>query len=182
VPVVAVDALDASGEPVGRLDRAGIAELSQAGGRISGRLGQGHGMGAGIGAGGWVEDLDVAAFAAGFTPRLPAWVPQGLARGRPRLEPDLAYPAAPPAIVLAWTGEHEARVLLRQCLAPLASPDPGGADVREAQVGRWPGVLRHRGLVTLVWETDDLAFGLQIRRIADAEEVAMRVAASIPDG
>ena len=41
------------------------------------------------------------------------------------------------------------------------------------------GMLRSRGLVTLVWETPDRAFGLQVRGIPDGDEVALRVARSI---
>lgn len=180
--VVAVDALDASGEPVGRLSGAGVAELRVSGGQVSGRLGLGHGMAAGIGPGRWLRDLDEAALEAGYVPLLPAWLPEGLEAGRPRLEPDAAYPAAPPAIIVAWTGPDDARVLLRQAPAPLASPDPGGRGAREVEVGEAPAVLRGRWLVTLVWETPERAFGLQARRVADAEAVALRVARSVPSG
>jgi hypothetical protein len=178
--VVAVDALERSGEPVGRLSGAGVAELRVSGGQVSGRLGLGHGMAAGIGAGRWLRDLTEAALEAGYTPRLPAWLPEGLDGGRPRLEPDVAYPAAPPAIVAAWAGANDARALLRQCPAPLASPDPGGRGAREVAVGDAPAVLRGRWLVTLVWETPDRAFGLQVRRIPEAEAVALRIARSVP--
>ncbi|MDX6645851.1 MAG: hypothetical protein QOK40_1578, partial [Miltoncostaeaceae bacterium] len=86
--VLGVDALDRGGEPVGRIIGAGVTDLRVAGGSISGRRGIGHGMAAGIGAGRWVEDLEEAAFEAGYAPRLPAWMPPGLTAGRPRLEPD----------------------------------------------------------------------------------------------
>lgn len=181
-PVVAIDALDATGEPIGRLSRAGLAELHSDGAAVSGRLGATHGMGAGIGGGRWAPGLADAAFEVGYTPWLPSWTPPGLERGRPRVEPDLSYPAAPPAIVIAWTGEDGSRVLLRQCPAPLASPDTGGRDARPVAVGDHEGVLRGRGLITLVWETPERAFGLQVRGAALNEESAMRVARSIaPD-
>jgi hypothetical protein len=178
-PVIAVDALDARGEPIGRLARPGISELRFDGASVSGRLGATHGMGAGIGSGRWAPGLAEAAFEAGYAPWLPAWVPPGLERGRPRVEPDLAYPAAPPALVIAWTGEDTTRVLLRQAPAPLASPDTGGRGARRVPVGEVEGVLRGRGLVTLVWETPERAFGLQVRGVAGGEEIALRVARSI---
>jgi hypothetical protein len=178
--LLAVDALDRSGEPVGRLIRAGVGELRVSGGSISGRLGIGHGMAAGIGAGRWVESLEEAAFEAGYAPWLPAWIPAGLTVGRPRLEPDGAYPAAPPAVIVAWSGPGDARVLLRQAPAPLASPDPGGPPAREVEIGGARGVLRGRWLPTLVWETPQRAFGLQVRRVPDAVEAALRVARSVP--
>ena len=74
----------------------------------------------------------------GYVPWLPDWLPPGMTRGMPRVEPDISYPAAPPALVLAWTGDDGSRVLLRQCPAPLASPDTGGRDTRAVQVGGWP--------------------------------------------
>jgi hypothetical protein len=182
VIVVGVDALDASGEPIGRLARAGISELRFDGASVSGRMGATHGMAAGVGAGRWARGLAEAAFEAGYTPWLPAWLPEGLTPGRPRVEPDVAYPAAPPALVIAWTADDGRRVLLRQAPAPLASPDPGGRDAREVAVGDSTGILRGRGLVTLVWETPERAFGLQVRGIRDGEDVALRVARSIsPD-
>lgn len=182
VAVLAVDALDASGEPIGRLARPGISELRFDGSSVSGRLGATHGMGAGIGGGRWAPGLAEAAFEAGYEPWLPAWVPERLERGRPRVEPDIAYPAAPPAIVIAWTGIDGARVLLRQAPAPLASPDTGGRGARRVPVGGAEGVLRGRGLVTLVWEVPERAFGIQVRGMAGGEEVALRVARSIAPG
>ncbi len=179
VPVIAVDALDASGEPIGRLARPGVSELRFDGAAVSGRIGATHGMGAGIGAGRWTPGLPEAAFEAGYVPWLPSWMPPGLERGRPRVEPDVAYPAAPPAIVIAWAGGEAARVLLRQAPAPLASPDTGGRGAREVPVGAVSGVLRGRGLVTLVWETPERAFGLQIRGVPGGEEIALRVARSV---
>ncbi|HET6692487.1 MAG TPA: hypothetical protein VFG74_16660 [Miltoncostaeaceae bacterium] len=179
VSVVAVDALDARGEPIGRLGRPGISELTFDGASIGGRMGATHGMAAGIGAGRWARGLGDAAFEVGYDPWLPRWVPDGLERGRPRVEPDVAYPAAPPAIVIAWAGEGGGRVLLRQAPAPLASPDGGGFHAREVPIGEAVGKLRSRGLVTLVWETPDRAFGLQVRGIPDGDEVAVRVARSI---
>ena len=179
VAVIAVDALDASGEPIGRLARPGISDLVFDGSSVSGRMGATHGMGAGIGGGRWAPGLADAAFEVGYDAWLPTWIPPGLERGRPRVEPDVSYPAAPPAIVIAWTGEGGARVLLRQAPAPLASPDGGGRHARDVAIGAGTGVLRGRGLVTLVWETPDRAFGLQVRGVPEGEEVALRVARSI---
>lgn len=180
VPLDAVDALDAGGEAVGTLTATGVATLRTDGNTIGGRLGAGHGMGAGIGHGHWVDDALAAAFEAGYAPVLPAWTPPGLAMGRFRVEPELSYPAAPPALIVAWTDEAGARVLLRQALAPLASPDPGGRLAQVVDVAGVPGVLRGRGLVTLVWERGDRAYGLQVRGMTDAVEVALRVAGSVP--
>jgi len=179
--VLAVDALDDRGEPVGRLLGAALGELRVGRGPVGGRLGMSHGMGAGIGPGRDVADLDAAAFEAGYAPVLPAWLPEGLAARPPRVEPDGAYPSAPPAIVTAWGGEGEGRVLVRQAPAPLASPDTGGAGAREAPVGEATAVLRgRRWFITVVWETPERAFGVQVLRMPDAEEVALRVARSIP--
>lgn len=178
-PALAVDALAASGEPIGRLSRAGLSELRSDGLAVSGRMGATHGMAAGIGDGRWAAGLAEAAFEVGYAPWLPSWLPAGLTRSRPRVEPDISYPAAPPAVVIAWTDPEGARVLLRQCPAPLASPDPGGRDTRVADVGGAPGVLRGRRLVTLVWETPERAFGIQVRGIPLGEETALRVARSI---
>jgi hypothetical protein len=179
VPVLAVDALDASGEPIGRLARAGISELRFDGRSVSGRMGSTHGMAAGIGAGRWAASLADAAFEVGYDPWLPAWTPPGLVRGRPRVEPDVSYPVAPPALVLAWSGRDGARVLLRQAPAPLASPEVGGPHAEEVDIAGAAGVLRGRRLVTLVWETADRAFGLQVRSMTGAEETALRVARSV---
>ncbi len=44
MPVLAVDALDSGGEPIGRLARSGVAELRFDGSTVSGRLGATHGM------------------------------------------------------------------------------------------------------------------------------------------
>jgi hypothetical protein len=179
VAVLAVDALDASGEPIGRLGRPGLSELRFDGSSVSGRLGATHGMGAGIGGGRWAPGLVEAAFEAGYEAWLPTWMPAGMERGRPRVEPDVAYPAAPPAIVIAWTGPDGARVLLRQAPAPLASPETGGRGARNAAIGDAQGVLRGPRLVTLVWEGPERAFGLQVRGMPGGEEVALRVARSI---
>lgn len=176
--LVAVDALDSRGEPVGRLVRAGISDLQTDGGTVSGRLGASHGMGAGIGHGRWATGLAEAAFEAGYQPWLPGWVPPGMTMGDPRIEPDVAYPAAPPALIIVWT-DAGARVLLRQAPAPLASPDGGGRGAREVDVGGAPGVLRGRGLVTLIWETPERAFGVQARGMAGGEDTALRVARSV---
>jgi hypothetical protein len=179
VAVLAVDALDASGEPIGRLARGGISELRFDGRAVSGRIGSTHGMAAGIGAGRWAAGLADAAFEAGYDPWLPAWIPPGLVRGRPRVEPDVSYPVAPPALVLAWSGPEGARVLLRQAPAPLASPEVGGPHAEAVDVAGAAGVLRGRRLVTLVWETTERAFGLQVRSMEDAGRTALRVARSV---
>jgi hypothetical protein len=136
-------------------------------------------MAAGIGAGRWAADLDEAAFEAGYEPWLPAWLPGGLTRGLPRLEPDGAYPSAPPAVIIAWSGADDARVLLRQAPAPLATPELGGHGARPVAIGPAAGFLRGRWLPTLVWETPERAFGLQVRRLGDPETVILRVARSI---
>ncbi|MGI9539658.1 MAG: hypothetical protein ACR2N6_05860 [Miltoncostaeaceae bacterium] len=177
--VVAVDALDDRGEPIGRIVRAGISELRADGGTISGRLGASHGMGAGIGHGRWASGLPEAAFEAGYQPWLPGWLPSGLARQEPRVEPDIAYPAAPPALIVAWTGQDGARVLLRQAPAPLASPETGAHGARKVDIGGVEGMLRGRRLVTVVWETPERAFGVQVRGMSGAEDVALRVARSV---
>ena len=156
-----------------------MSELTFDGASIGGRMGATHGMGAGIGGGRWAPGLADAAFEVGYDPWLPRWVPDGMERGRPRVEPDIAYPVAPPAVVIAWTGRGGARVLLRQAPAPLASPDGGGFHAREVPIGDATGMLRTRGLVTLIWETPDRAFGLQVRGVPDGEDVALRVARSI---
>jgi hypothetical protein len=179
VVVLAVDALDASGEPIGRLARGGISELRFDGRSVSGRVGSTHGMAAGIGAGRWAASMADAAFEAGYDPWLPAWTPPGLVRGRPRVEPDVSYPVAPPALVVAWSGPDGARVLLRQAPAPLASPEVGGPHAEAVDVAGAAGVLRGRRLVTLVWETADRAFGLQVRSMDDAGRTALRVARSV---
>ena len=57
VPVIAVDALDAAGEPIGRLARPGCPSCASTARPSSGRIGVTHGMGAGIGAGRWVQGL-----------------------------------------------------------------------------------------------------------------------------
>jgi hypothetical protein len=178
-PIVSVEALDARGEPVGTLVGEGVTRLRIAGGSVSGRLGLTHGMAAGIGGGYWAGDLDSAAFAAGYTPMLPSWAPEGFERSPPRVEPDVAYPAAPPAIVLLWTGPGDGRVILRQAPAPLASPELPGRGSREVRIGEATGVLRGTRLATLVWETGERAFGIQVLRVADAPEVALRMARSI---
>lgn len=180
-PVVAVDALDHTGEPVGRLLRVGISELRSDGGSVGGHLRATHGMAAGFGAGRWARDLADAAFEAGYDPVHPRWVPPGLAPGPPHVEPDTAYPAAPPAVVLAWEAADGARVLLRQAPAPLACPDPGGPRARPAEVNGAPAaVLARRGFATVVWETPERAFGVQVRGMADPAAVALRVGRSLP--
>ena len=75
MPVLAVDALDSGGEPIGRLARSGVAELRFDGSTVSGRLGATHGMAAGIGAGRWAQTLADAAFEVGYDPWLPSWMP-----------------------------------------------------------------------------------------------------------
>lgn len=178
--LLAADALDHTGEAIGRLVRAGISEMRYDGVSVGGHLRSTHGMGAGIGHGHWVRDMAEAAFEAGYAPALPGWIPPGLAAGPPRVEPDASYPAAPPALVARWEAADGARVLLRQAPAPLASPDPGGALSREVRVGDAVASLRGgRRIATLVWEVPERAFGLQVRGMVDPEAVALRVAASI---
>jgi hypothetical protein len=179
--LLAADALDRGGEPIGRLARSGISEMRFDGVSVGGHLRASHGMGAGIGGGRWVRDLEEAAFEAGYRPVLPGWMAPGLQPRRPRVEPDLSYPAAPPAVIARWEAADGARVLLRQTPAPLASPDPGGALARPARVHDTPAVLRGgRSIMTLVWEGETRAFGLQVRGMVDPEAVALRVAHSIP--
>ena len=156
-----------------------MSELRFDGAAVSGRIGATHGMGAGIGAGRWTPGLPEAAFEAGYVPWLPSWMPPGLERGRPRVEPDVAYPGRAARDRHRLGGARRTRVLLRQAPAPLASPDTGGRDARDVPVGAVSGVLRGRGLVTLVWETPERAFGLQIRGVPGREEVALRVARSV---
>lgn len=178
--VLAVDALDDSGEPIGRVVRAGISEMRFDGVSVSGHIRSTHGMAAGIGHGHWARSVADAAFEAGYAPARAGWIPPGFAPGPPRVEPDSAYPAAPPALISRWEAADGARVLLRQAPAPLASPDPGGTLARPVAVGPWTGVLRRgAGMVTLVWETDTRAFGLQVRGVVDPEAVAVRVARSV---
>lgn len=177
---LALDALDERGEPIGRLARAGIGEMRLQGGQLAGRLGATHGMSAGVGAGRWVRDLDEAALEAGFRPLLPGWIPPGFEAGPPRVEPEPAYPTAPPTVVTVWRGEGDARVLLRQAAAPLARPELPGPRARTVDVGGVPGVLRARGIVLVVWERPDRAFGLQVRGVPDGVETALRIARSLP--
>lgn len=178
-PVIAVDALSTAGEAVGRLDAAGIGQLTLTGGRMAGRLGSSHGLAAGFGAGHWAPDLAAAELEAGFTPRLPAWVPEGLAAGPFHIEPDVSYPAAAPSVAVAW-GREPQRVLVRQTPGELAAPAQGGARSEPVQVGAWAGQLMARGrFAALVWEADDRAFGVQVVGFDAAGEVAVRVGASL---
>jgi hypothetical protein len=178
--LLAADALEPGGEPVGRLVRAGISEMRFDGVSVGGHMRSTHGMAAGIGGGHWVNDHAEAAFEAGYDPVMPTWIPPGLAPGRPRVEPDIAYPAAPPALISRWEAADGARVLLRQAPAPLASPDPGGALARPVDVHGLPAALRGgRALMTLVWEGPSRAFGVQVRGMVDPEAVALRIARSI---
>lgn len=179
--VVAMDALSAAGEPIGRLTRTGISEMTLVAGRIEGRLGASHGMAAGFGAGDTVERLDIAEAEAGFPALLPGWLPEGFDIGLVRVEPEAAYPFAPPAIAIAWSPpDGDARVLLRQGPGPLAVPESPGGGGHAVDVGGVTGVLRARGVAFLVWERGDRAFGLQVRGTADPPSDALRVARSIP--
>lgn len=180
--VIGIDALDASEEPVGRLARPGVSELRSDGVSVSGRLAASHGMCAGIGGGRWAGSFEEAAFEAGFVPDFPSWLPRGMGIGRARLEPDLSYPAAPPAIVIPWTGLAGERVLLRQTAAPLASPPTLGPGGERVDIGAVQGELGGRWLATLTWETPVRAYGLQIRELPWPREIALKVARSIPQG
>ncbi len=178
-PVIAIDALSGAGEPVGRLDAAGLGMLSLAAGRVTGRLGVSHGLAAGFGGGHWVADADEATFEAGFAPVLPTWLPEGLDRGMFHIEPDVAYPVAPPSVAVAW-GREPRRVLVRQAPGTLASPDQGGARSEPVTVGTWPARMMTRGrFATLVWQAQDRAFGIQVVGLDHPGEVALRVAASM---
>ncbi len=179
--VVAIEALDSGGEPLGRLERAGIARLRTIAGRLEGRMGATHGMAAGFGAGDTVQDLPTAEMEAGFTALLPRWLPEGLVASLVRVEPDAAYPFAPPSIAMSWTGSDESRVLIRQGPAPLAVPELPDAQGRAVDIGGRMGVIRGRGMSFLVWETLTRAFGLQAHGFPDTEAVALRVARSIPE-
>jgi hypothetical protein len=177
--VVMVDALDAGGEPLGRLDAAGIGVLHLTSGRLAGRLGARHGMAAGFGAGRWTDDVEDAAFEAGFRPRLPTWLPEGLERGSFHLEPDVAYPSAPPAVAVAW-GREPRRVLVRQTPGPLPNPDMPGGRTEPVTIGSAQGLAMTRGrFATLVWEADDRAFGVQVVGFDEPLQTALRVAASL---
>lgn len=180
VAVIAVDALDARGEPVGRLLGTGVSELTLTAGKVGGRLGTSHGMAAGFGAGFWVDDVAAAELEAGYALVLPTWMPDGLVAGAPHVEPDTSYPSAPPMVAVAWHGEGDARVLLRQAPAPLAAPDLGSGPAEVVEIAGVRGIARGRWLPTVVWETDERAFGLQLRRIDGGIETALRIAASIP--
>jgi len=178
--IACADAIGPGDEPVGRLDRSGMAELDTSGPQVSGRLGSGHGMAAGIGHGRWMDDLLIAELEVGYPILLPEWVPYGFTQSRPRIEPDLSYPFGPLAVIVTWTGDDNQRVLVRQTVAPLASPDPGGALSRPIDIAGHPGVVRGRNaFVTLVWQTDTHVFGVQVQRMEDAESVALEVARSI---
>jgi hypothetical protein len=180
---LALDALAPDGESIGRLTHPGITELALVAGRVEGRMGATHGMAAGFGAGDTVTSLHAAEAEAGYAAALPAWLPDGFVMATVRVEPEAAYPFAPPAIAIAWVpGEAggDARVLLRQGPGPLAVPEQPDARGRLVDVGGAAGVVRARGMVFLVWEAWDRAFGLQVRSIDAAEDVALAVARSIP--
>lgn len=178
--VVAIDALDPVGESLGRLEESGISNLRTVAGRLEGRMGATHGMAAGFGAGETVRDLDSAELEAGFTALLPGWLPAGLVRDLIRVEPDPAYPFAPPSIAIAWVGSDDARVLIRQGPGPLAVPELPDARGRAVDICGSPGVLRGRGMVFLVWETPLWVFGLQARGLPHLMDTALAVARSIP--
>lgn len=179
--LVALDAIAPDGETIGRLMHAGVHEMALVAGRIEGRLGASHGMAAGFGAGDTVADLPTAELEAGFSALLPGWLPTGFDMTTVRVEPEAAYPFAPPSIAIAWSpAESDARALLRQGPAPLAVPelpDDRGAAV---DIGGAQGVLRARGMAFLVWERGARAFGLQVRGTDDPSADAVRIAASIP--
>lgn len=179
--LVALDAIAPDGESIGRLLRTGVHEMAIVAGRIEGRLGASHGMAAGFGAGDTVSGLPAAELEAGYSALLPAWLPEGFLMTTVRVEPEAAYPFAPPSIAIAWRPPAgDARVLLRQGPGPLAVPEQADARGREVAVGDATGVLRSRGMAFLVWERGDRAFGLQVRGVDDPDAVAVRVASSIP--
>ncbi len=180
---LALDALAPDGESIGRLTQPGITELALVAGRLEGRMGATHGMAAGFGAGDTVSGLHVAETEAGYPALLPGWLPDGFVMTTVRVEPEAAYPFAPPAIAVCWVprdSSGDARVLLRQGPGPLAVPEQPDARGRAVDVNGDPGVIRARGMVFLVWEAGDRAFGLQVRSIDGAEDVALAVARSIP--
>jgi len=179
--VMGIDALDARGEPVGRLARPGVSELHSDGATVGGRLGATHGMSAGFGAGAWKTDLGEASFEAGFEPFLPEWLPSGFLPTRARIEPDVSYPSGPPSIVMAWSPDDGSqRVLLRQTVAPLATPPSATQWSREVAIGSHTAHVSGRRMGILVFEREDLAFGVQVRGMSRPDDVAVRVARSIP--
>ena len=185
--LLALDAIAPDGESVGRLMRTGVHEMALVAGRIEGRLGASHGMAAGFGAGDTVSGLPEAELEAGYRALLPEWLPDGFAMATVRVEPEAAYPFAPPSIAIAWSPpDGDARVLLRQGPGPLAVPEQADGRGREVDVAGSTGVLRSRGMAFLVWERGDRAFGLQVRGTpdppADALAVARSVAGVPPDG
>jgi len=182
IPVVAIDPLGSSGAALGRLERTGMADLRSVAGRLEGHLGASHGMAAGFGAGDTVADLPTAELEAGYSARLPTDVPEGLTLATVRVEPEAAYPFAPPSIAIAWSGDDDARILIRQCPGPLAVPELPDARGREVDIAGVPGVLRGRGrgMAFVVWEQGGRAFGLQARGLDDIDDVALAVARSIP--
>lgn len=181
VIVMGVDALNSTGEPVGRLARAGVSELRSDGATVGGRLGATHGMSAGFGAGAWKSDLGEASFEAGFEPFLPEWLPSDFLAGRARIEPDVSYPSGPPSIVMAWSPEDNSqRVLLRQTVAPLATPPSSTQWGRQVQIGPHTAYVSGRRMGILVFEREDLAFGIQVRGMSRPDDIAVRVARSIP--
>lgn len=178
---VAVDAIAPDGESIGRLMHSGITELALVAGRVEGRRGATHGMAAGFGAGDTVSGLDVAELEAGYPALLPSWLPEGFGMTTVRVEPEAAYPFAPPSIAIAWMPDDgDARVLLRQCPGPLASPEMPDERGTAIDIGGVTGVMRARGMAFLVWEREDRAYGLQVRGTGDPEADAVRIAASIP--
>jgi len=182
IEVVAIDPLGPSGEAVGRLERTGMTDLRSVAGRLEGHLGATHGMAAGFGAGDTVADLATAEMEAGYPAWLPGFIPDELTWATVRVEPEAAYPFAPPSIAIAWCGTGDARVLLRQCPGPLAVPELPDARGQAVDIGEVTGVLRGRGrgMAFVVWEQGGRAFGLQARGLDDIDAVALAVARSIP--
>lgn len=179
--LVAIDAIAPDGEPIGRVMHAGVNEMALVAGRIEGRLGASHGMAAGFGAGDTVADLPTAELEAGFTALLPEWLPEGFGMTTVRVEPEAAYPFAPPSIAIAWAPPgSDARVLLRQGPGPLAVPEVPDGRGTGVYINGALGVLRARGMAFLVWEQGDRAFGLQVRGTGDPPGDAVRIAASVP--
>ena len=166
--VIAVDALDA----VGRADRppgarrglrAALRRVVASAGGWARRTAWAPASATGAGRPGLAD----AAFEVGYDAvAARRGSPPGLRRGRPRVEPDVSYPSAP-----AGAGPRLDRRRRRRaccCARPRRrsrARTPAAATRGRSRWASAPGVLRGRGLVTLVWETPERAFGLQVRGV-----------------